>query len=68
MLAAVICWSDSGNPLSEDLREESLTLRPESNASGPKSPFPPCLASVLFNRSLKLLAVSVPGNRPPLPR
>lgn len=50
MLATVTCWLDSGNSLSEALRAQLLTLRPESNASGPKSLFPlwlPRFSSVL---------------------
>lgn len=58
MLATVICWLDSGNPLSEDHRGVSLTT---SNRIRPnlKLPSPLWLPSALSISSLNPLGISV---------
>nr|XP_012312804.1 uncharacterized protein LOC105720739 [Aotus nancymaae] len=58
VLATVTCWLDSGNPLSEDHRGESLTtpnrIRPDF-----KLPSPLWLPSAFFIPSLNLSGISV---------
>ncbi|XP_037595622.1 protein piccolo-like [Cebus imitator] len=59
VLATVTCWLDSGNPLSEEHRGESLTtanrIRPDL-----KLPSPLWLPSAFFIPSLSLSGISVP--------